>query len=141
MSGALKLAIDLAELELCKRAVEDGASLSVGFRECQGCTPLLYALHRSPLKQAQLDIVELLVVRGASIEGTACNLCKNKGFTVLHYAATFGYLQLLQMLLNKHPMAMIELRTAVHPIHLACFWGHLGCVELMVNHHQKHIGT
>lgn len=135
------MAIDRADIGRCKKLVENGASLNLGFSECPGCSrPLLYALHMSPLSRTQLDIVELLAMRGASIAGLSCGFSAPKGRSVLHYAAEFGYLELLKILLDKHPMAIFELRTTVHPIHLATWYGHSDCVECLVDYHKQHSG-
>lgn len=140
LSKALKVAIDRADIGRCKKIVENGASLNLGFSECQGCRPLLYALQNVPRSRVRYEIVEFLAMRGASIEGLSCGLSAPKGRSVLHYAAEFGYLELLHILLDKHPMAIFELRTTVHPIHLATEHGHLDCVEYLVYYHKQHSG-
>ncbi|KAL8943110.1 MAG: hypothetical protein Q9211_001098 [Gyalolechia sp. 1 TL-2023] len=138
-SEALRVAIDLADTDLCRRVIEDGANLSLGFDQCQGCAPLLYALGDSTRTGAQLEIVELLAREGPSVKGATCNLkVRTRGFTALHYAAGFGYFHLLQILLDKDPMMILELCTSVHPFHLAVLEGHYDCVELIVTHYGRY---
>ena len=91
-SEALKVAIELADIEFCKQVIEDGAELSQGFSACHGSMPLLYALRQSPIDGVRLEIAEFLALQGASIEGSTCGLWKTIGYTVFHYAACFGYL-------------------------------------------------
>ncbi|KAL9027888.1 MAG: hypothetical protein Q9196_003660 [Gyalolechia fulgens] len=138
-SGALRVAIDRADTDMCQSIIEEGASLDLAFNECHGCTPLLYALSDSPLGKDGLEIVELLARKGPSIRSTTCDLAANvRGFTALHYAAKFGYFDLLQILLDKDPMMILELCTSVHPFHFAVLEGHYECVELMVTHYGRY---
>ncbi|KAL9025441.1 MAG: hypothetical protein Q9196_005738 [Gyalolechia fulgens] len=139
LSETLRVAIDLADTGLCQRVIKDGASLQLGFDVCHGCAPLLYALGDRPLDGARLEMVELLARKGPPIRNTTCELkAKTRGFTALHYAATFGYCHLLEILLNKDPIMILELGTSVHPFHLAVLEGHYDCVELIVTHYGRY---
>ncbi|KAI4120736.1 MAG: hypothetical protein LQ338_006802 [Usnochroma carphineum] len=71
---------------------------------------------------------EFLAIRNASIERSNYGP-KGTGSTALHYAAWFGYLNLLQIMLDKHPMALFELKATTHPIHLAALNGQSECEE------------
>ena len=150
---SLKVAIDSVDIDLCKSIIEDGTDLSLGFDSCQGCSPLLYALHRIhnpqeyPSKslyagtidpqRPSIEIAETLVLKGASVEGSACSASRTVGYTVFHYAARFGYVQFLRILFDKHPLTVFELKCSVHPIHLAILAGHYECVELIFDHFRE----
>lgn len=135
-SRMLQDAIDLADIELCRRLIDEGASLSIGFDGC-GCSPLLHLLLQSPLGKDKIEMVEFLVLQGASIEGVAGHRWPVSWYTVFHFAADFGYTTLLQILLDKHPFALFELETLIHPLHLAVFFGHYECVQLIVRGYQR----
>lgn len=115
-------------------------NLSLGFEACHGCPPLLYALGKgTPLDVAAIEIVELLAREAPSIRGKACDINhKTKNFTTLHYAAAFGYFHLLQILLEKDPMMVLELYDDIHPVHMAIRHGHYSCVELIILHYEKY---
>ena len=120
------MAIDVGDMELCKRLVEDGADLESGFSFCLGCTPLLYSLAMN-----KPEIAEFLVRHGASITGQTCLNWSSRGYTPLHYAACDGNLGLLECLLNRGALELIDVGSPVHPIHLATANGHTKCVEMI----------
>ena len=115
-------------MELCERLIEDGVDLESGFSFCLGCTPLLYSLIN-----ARPKIAEFLVSHGASITGQTCRDWLAEGYTPLHYAASDGYLGLLECLLNRGALELIDMRSPVHPIHLAAANGHTNCVEMILD--------
>ena len=133
-SEALKVAIDMSDMELCKRLLENGADLESGFTFCLGCTPLLYSL-----SIGRLEIAEFLVSHGASLTGQTCRYCSSRGWTPLHYAAADGYLGLLKCLLNRGALKLIDMRSPVHPIHLAVANKRIKCVEMILD--QSNHGT
>ncbi|KAL8751136.1 MAG: hypothetical protein Q9199_006624 [Rusavskia elegans] len=135
-SRMLQDAIDLADIELCKRLIDEGASLSIGFDGC-GCSPLLYLLHQSPLGKDKIEMAEFLATRDASIEGVVCQRWSHRGSTVFHYAADFAYTKLLQVLLDKHLSSFFELDTLIHPLHLAVLKGHYECAQLIIHYCQR----
>ena len=138
-SEVLRVAVDLADIDLCKSILEDGADLGLGFNSFQGCQPLIYALDRTiDFHGASLEIAEMLALQGASIEGHTCDLGIMTGYTVFHYAASFGYVRLLQILLDKYPKRIFEAEEPVHPIHLAAIAGRYRCIELLTEHFIKH---
>ena len=127
-SEALKLAIDLGDMEICKRLIESEEDLESGFSFCLGCTPLLYSLIMK-----RPEIAEFLASHGASITGQTCRNWSSEGYTPLHYAACDGYLGVLECLLNRGALELIDQGTPVHPIHLATANGHTKCVEMMLD--------
>lgn len=60
------------------------------------------------------------------------------GYSVFHYAASFGYIQLLQILLAKYPKRIFELEDPLHPIHLAIAGGQRDCVLLILEHENNY---
>ena len=129
MSQALGLAIQLGDVQLCERLIEEGADLNLGMKDCLGCTPVLYALHHG-----RPAIAERLIKRGASISGATCENRKTQGFTALHYAARGGYTELLQLLLARSTKSdVFHLQSPVHPIHLAVASGNIRCLELLLD--------
>ena len=130
-SEALKIAIDLGDLQLCMRLVEGGTNLDAGLECCMGCTPLLYAL-----PYGQDAIAEYLVFRGASIAGNACELRSTRGFTVFYYAAIWNP-ELLRLLFEKSSSEIYFIHDPIHPIHLAVFRVDTDCVNLILDHASK----
>ena len=122
------MAIDINDMELCKRLVENGADLKSGFKFCLGCTPLLYSLVKD-----RPEIADFLVSHGASITGQTCQKWRSRGYTPLHYAACDGNLGLLECLLNRGALELIDVGSPVHPIHLAAANGHTECVEKILD--------
>ena len=122
------MAIDVGDMDLCKRLIEDGTDLESGLAFCLGCTPLLYSLATD-----QREIAEFLVRHGASITGQACQNWSSRGYTPLHHAACDGNLGLLECLLNRGALGLIDERSPVHPIHLAAANGHTKCVEMILD--------
>ena len=95
---------------------------------CLGCTPLLYSLIVD-----QPEIAEFLVSHGASITGQTCQNWLSRGYTPLHYAACNGNLKLLESLLNRGALELLDMTSPVHPIHLAAANGHTKCVEIILD--------
>lgn len=122
------MAIDIDDMELCKRLVDNKEDLDSAFTFCFECTPLLYSLHRGRQKLAVL-----LARHGASITGQTCQKVEFRGYTPLHYAACYGNLELLECLLNRGALELIDMRSPVHPIHLAAANGHTKCVEMILD--------
>ncbi|KAF6222560.1 hypothetical protein HO133_000605 [Letharia lupina] len=128
-SEALKIAVDIGDLKLCTRLVENGADLRSGFKWCMGCTPLLYSLHKD-----QHAISEYLVSQGAPTAGSTCEFFPTRGFTAFHYAAARGSVQLLRLLLEKAPSEMYANHDPIHFLHYAVLENNTECVKLMLEH-------
>ena len=123
------MAIEVGELQLCKRLVKDGADLCTGYVSCAGCTPLLYAL-----AHGKEDIATYLVSESASIDGASCLKWPSRGYTVFHHAAFHGWVDFLVLLLKKFPRRLDQIKTPVHPIHIAITKGHKDCLNIMLEH-------
>ena len=134
LSESLKVAIEVGNLCVCERIVKDGANLNSGIPSCFGCPPLLFALFHE-----RTQIAEYLIHQEASLDGSACHLWNTQGYTVFHFAAGGGWANLLELLITQSPEMILEIETAVHPLHLAIANGHVDCFDLIVNHAFKGI--
>ena len=111
------------------RLVESGTDLGSGFGGCMGCPPLLYSLHIG-----RDTIAEYLISQGASTAGSTCELWRTRGFTAIHYAAAWGSVKLLRLLLEKSPNEIYLSHDPIHPLHLAVLNDNAECVRVMINH-------
>lgn len=128
-SEALKVAIDLGDIILCTRLVQEGVDLNSGIDACKGCTALLYSLYNG-----QYAISKYLISEGATTAGSTCDMVKTKGYNAFHYAAAYGQTELLQLLLEKSPNEIHLDHNPVHPIHLAILQGNPDSVSLILDH-------
>ena len=128
-SEALKIAIDLGDLDLCMSLSESGMNLASGFDWCMGCTPLLYSLQKG-----EIAIAEYLVSQGVSTAGSTCKAFKTAGFTAFHYAATSKSVDLLRSLFEKSPNEIYINLYPIHPIHLAVLDNSAECVKSILDH-------
>ena len=125
---ALKVAIDLGDLDLCRRIVETDPAVNLEDDLWPGLTPLLYSLHTG-----QTAIGEYFVSTNASTAGTAGESLTTRGYDAFHYAAGFGFPGVLRALLEKDVKTVLSDYTPVHPIHLAVANGHAMCVSLLID--------
>lgn len=110
--------------------IEDGSDLDRGLGGCSGCIPVLYALHHG-----NPSIAELLVKKGASFSGETCSDWTTRGYTPFHYAASYGYIDLLRLLLEaSSKFGLVHLQSPVHPIHLAIAGGNTDCLKLILEY-------
>ena len=123
------MAIDIGDIELCTRIIQSGTDLEAGFEGCPGCTPLLYSLHKG-----QPSISKYLVSRGCSIKGSTCAKWETRGFTSLHYAAAYGDVELLRLLLERGPSEVFLNNDPIHPMHVAVLRNNVDCVKLILDH-------
>ena len=131
-SEPLKVAIALGDLSMCKRIVQQGVDLDAGYRNCDGCTPLLYSL-----RSCQPAIAEYLALEGAVPAGKICHDFNPSGLSAFHLAATYNYLEPLRILLERHPNQYLHLTDPIQPIHLAIAHQATECVSLMLNYIVK----
>ncbi|MCJ1264939.1 hypothetical protein MMC22_004814 [Lobaria immixta] len=131
-SEPLRVAITIGDLGMCKRIVQQGVDLDAGYRDCNGCTPLLYSL-----RLHQPTIAEYLALEGASPAGKICHKFNPLGHSVFHLAAWLNYSELLRILLERHPDQYLHLTDPLHPFHLAIVSQATGCVSLMLSHVGK----
>ena len=123
------MAVDVGDIKLCTRLVQDGADFESGIEECKGCTPFLYSLHKE-----QYDISKYLVAEGATTAGSTCDMWQTRGFTALHYAVASGEAELLRLLLERSPCQVFLDHDQIHPIHLAVLYDRADCVRLILEH-------
>ncbi|KAM0796420.1 ankyrin repeat-containing domain protein [Usnea florida] len=130
-SNLFKLAIELGDINMFEGLAKESVGVESGSFDCEGRTPVLYAL-----ELGQLGIAENLILRGASV-AEAGDGSHFRGWTPFHSAARWGYDQILGVLLGKAPREMVRCCTPLHPIHLAIANGHTECVELIIDHARK----
>ena len=130
-SKLIKLAIELNDTELFQNVAKESVSIGSRMLDCEGLTPVLYAL-----KLGQLEIAEILILEGASV-AEAGDGSHFKGWTPFHDAALQGRIQILRALFGKAPRAIVRCCQPVHPIILAIANGHAECVQLIIDHARK----
>ena len=118
-------------MDLYQNTVKEGVNIRSPEFDCEGLTPVLYAL-----KLKQLEIAENLILRGASVAEPGDG-SHSIGWTPFHDAALHGHIQILRALFGKAPRAIVRCCRPVHPIHLAIANGHAECVELIIDHARK----
>jgi len=126
------VAIETQDLDLCQRVVQEGADLILGYPSCDGCTPLLYSLHHE-----NTEIASYLIEQSAEIAGEACAKYGSRGYTAFHYAASFGWVGILTLLLERASKHFVRLHSAVNPLHLAVANGQVECCRLMLGFLEK----
>ena len=131
-SEPLKVAIKLGDLPMCVRIVQQGVDLDAGYRNCNGCTPLLYSL-----RLGKPAIAEYLALEGAAPTGQTCHYFNPLGLSVFHLAASLDYLELLRILLDRHLNRYLHLTDLIHPFHVAIVSEATECVALMINYLGK----
>ena len=119
----------MGNLSLCKRIVQEGVDLERGYRDCNGCTPLLYSL----LLQ-QPAIAEHLALEGAVPAGKCCQELNPLGYSAFHLAASRNYQEILHILLERHPHQYLRLNDPIHPLHLAIVSQATECVSSILTH-------
>ncbi|KAI4178117.1 MAG: hypothetical protein LQ348_005686, partial [Seirophora lacunosa] len=146
LSKALKVAIDRADIGRCKKIVENGASLNLGFSECQGCRPLLYALQNVPRSRVRYEIVEFLAMRGASIEGLSCGLSAPKELELSAVSQLKWFQRSIHDLVGlpvgemspQYPWYtnddISRFLYAMTPLHIAASKGHLRIARFLLEH-------
>lgn len=128
-SESLRNAIDLGNLDICWRIIQEGVNLDAGHPDCDGCTVLLYCLYRQ-----QPQIAEHIALRGASPVGKVCEYYNPHGYSAFHLAASLNYSGLLKILLELQSTQYWNLKHPEHPLHLAVQSQAAECVELMISH-------
>jgi ankyrin repeat protein len=91
----------------------------VDFRNAKDESPLMMAALKG-----QLDMVKKLVERGADVNKT--------GWTPLHYAATGGHLEIMNLLLENHAYIDAESPNGTTPLMMAAHYGSPAAVKLLL---------
>lgn len=120
---ALKLGIELGDTSLCAKAYAEGVSLEAILPDTGGRTAVSYSAHLE-----KPEIAEFLVTRGVS------NIHVRNGFTLFHFATVWRRVELLRVLLEKHPSSLFQDEAFVHPMHVAISECAPECLKLILNH-------
>ena len=131
-SQPLRAAIELGNLEICRRIIQEGVDLDAGYPDCNGCTALLYCLHRQKPK-----IAEYIAIQGASPVGKVCGHCNPDGLSGFHLAASLNYSGLLKILLELQSSQYRNLKHSAHPLHSAVMNQAAECVALIIDHAEN----
>jgi uncharacterized protein len=91
----------------------------VEIRTAQDESPLMMAALKG-----QLDMVRRLIARGADVNKT--------GWAPLHYAATNGHLEIMQLLLDEHAYIDAESPNGTTPLMMAAQYGSVEAVKLLL---------
>ena len=92
---------------------------NVEFRSARDESPLMLASLKG-----HLDLARKLVERGADVNKT--------GWTPLHYAATNGHLQIIDLLLENHAYIDAESPNGTTPLMMAAQYGSASAVKLLL---------
>ncbi|TGO54978.1 hypothetical protein BOTNAR_0255g00180 [Botryotinia narcissicola] len=127
ISVAIEDAIIRRDHSTLKYLLQNGDSIE-GACFC-GCSPLLKAFVRSSSR----EIIHYLLDNGASLDGVV--MCTERlptaGLTPLHYAALFEDEEIMERILT---LGKPTPQHKVHPLHVAAYNGHSGCVRLLLNY-------
>lgn len=82
-------------------------------------------------------IAGYLIEQGAEIAGETCALLNTRGYTAFHYAASFGWAEVLTLLLETAPRLFMRLDSAIHPLHLAVANCRAECCRLILGFFDK----
>ena len=93
---------------------------NVEFRTAKDESPLMLASLRG-----QLDLVRKLIERGADVNKT--------GWAPLHYAATSGQVQIMELLLEHHAYIDAESPNGTTPLMMAALYGTPAAVKLLLD--------
>lgn len=100
-------------------ALVDWPQANVELRNGQDESPLMMAALKG-----QLRMVRLLIARGADVN--------KPGWAPLHYAATGGHLEIMEVLLENHAFIDAESPNGTTPLMMAAFYGTPAAVQLLL---------
>ena len=122
-SQALKLGIELDDMNLCAKAYAERANPNSLLPGTNGCTAVAYCVQMD-----RPEIAEFIITKGVS------NKHVSWGFTLFHFAIMRRKVGLLRLLLEKHPSSLFQNDASVHPVHIAVLQSAPECLKLMLNH-------
>lgn len=124
---ALAGAITNGDLDMCRRLINDGATINQSIDGSEGCT-----LFVSALAQSSIAIASLLLDAGVDVKGQLCPKHPLRHYTAVHIAAKFGFDGILQRLLELDPPKLGEF--PLDPIHIAAAEDQLPSLQLLLEH-------
>ena len=119
----LRLAIELGDVKLCQRLLEEASNNENGFLDYQ-CD------RHSALGEQNIVGEHMQITYAGKGE-------KVKGYTLFHYAASIGKVEVLKILFEKAPRDILRCCQPIHPIHLAIIGGHESCVDLIMDEARR----
>ena len=119
----IRLAIKMGDVELCRGLLEEASNNDNGFLDYQCDTH--FAFGEQNIVEEHMQI---------TYAGKGENF---KGYTLFHYTASIGNVEILKMLFEKAPREILRCCQPIHPIHLAITGGHGSCVDLMINEARR----
>ncbi|TVY36887.1 Vegetative incompatibility protein [Lachnellula occidentalis] len=128
---SLSLAIDLNNIELCKKGVEGGADINSPHAGCKCCKPVIIAL-----RDRKFEIASYLIEMGASTTGQVCDTSTYRGYSAVHLACrNESETQLLIVLLKKDLEAgSLSFQSPLNPIHLAVARNNIPGLKILLQH-------
>ena len=109
----IRRAIEVEDIELCRALMEEAFNNDNGFLDYQ-------CVMTEHIKRTYAG-------RGNMV----------RGYTLFHYAARVGNVEVLQILFKKAPLEILRSCQPIHPIHLAITHGHVSCVNLIIDEARK----
>ncbi|XP_026674113.1 uncharacterized protein LOC113465041 [Ceratina calcarata] len=119
----LHLAAQGNHKDTVKVLLKNGSELDM--HDIDWYTPLHHAV-----RNKCIDIVKILMVQSAHFN---INERTIGGFTVLHTAAEFGYLELVNLFLQNKANVSVRNEYNVTPLHIAAIYGHLEVVNALIS--------
>ena len=119
----IRLAIEMGDVELCRGLLEEASNNDNDFLDYQCDTR--YAVSE------QEKVGEHMQITYAGKKG------KGKGYTLFHYTASIGNVEVLKILFEKAPRDILRCCQPIHLIHLAITGGHGSCVDLIIDEARR----
>ena len=125
--GIFARAIEDGDIKACKELIPS-VDLSKGLEECDGCSPLLFAL-----SHAQVVVASLLLEHGASVTGKMCAR-HNQGWSALTYCISLRAKELFHSILKIDPAQATDDDPEMPSLHYASGRGLEDGIKALLEH-------